>query len=79
MQELKLGSRILDHMLRSERFALIGSGFPGPLLASESIWTRIEDVSGSPLPKAFLLVTEALWSSRLNNDTPDTFECKYRS
>ena len=79
VQELKLGRRTPDHMLHSGRFVLIGDGFPGVLLAHEPIWTRTEDDSGSPLLKAFLLVTEALCASCLIDDTPDTSECKCRS
>jgi len=57
VQKLKLGDWTPDHMLRSGCFAL--NGFPGALLAPEPIQPRTEDDSGSPLPKAFLLVTEA--------------------
>ncbi len=59
MQELKVGSRTLDHMLRSGRFALIGGGFPSTLSAPEPVRTTIEDDSGSPLPLAISPVAEA--------------------
>ena len=59
IQELKVGSRTLDHMLRSGRFALIGGGFPSTLSAPEPIWTAFEDDSASPLPLAISPVAEA--------------------
>lgn len=61
-----MGSRTLDNMLRSGRFALIGgaNGFKGALSAPEPVSQGTGPGSGSPLPMALSPVAEGFPSSQ---------------
>ena len=61
-----MGSRTLDNMLRSGRFALVGgdNGFKGALSAPSPISTSTEPSPGSPLPLPLSPVAQAFPSSQ---------------